>query len=351
MLSLLAVGALSVVCPTGAVHAQAADPVDSKPRFTNRLIDSKSPYLRLHAHDPVDWFPWGEEAFEKARREGKPLLVSIGYSTCHWCHVMRQESFSDPAIAGIMNESFVSIKVDREERPDIDRVYMSYLQAATGSGGWPMTLFLTPDLKPFFGGTYYAPDNRNGRPGLRTLFRQMQQAWTTQHDQLLLSAEKSTQALSAQVATAVVDSSIVWRSLRPFETPDELRNATFGGFGNAPKFPRPVVFNFLLRYHVRTGDKAALDMTLATLRAMAGGGSRSSGRRISSVYRRSLARPALREDAVRPGAARHLLSRGVSDHERSGLRRRRPRHSRICAARHAGPRGRLLFGAGCRQSD
>ena len=194
-----ATATLGMICivPAGpAVRAQTVAPVpstsdvqvnvvDGKPRFTNRLIDSKSPYLRLHAHNPVDWFPWGEEAFEKARREGKPLFVSIGYSTCHWCHVMEQESFSDPSIAEVMNQHFVSVKVDREERPDIDRVYMSYLQAATGSGGWPMTLFLTPDLKPFFGGTYYAPDDRNGRPGLRTLFRQIQQAWTTQRDELL----------------------------------------------------------------------------------------------------------------------------------------------------------------------
>ena len=278
---------LGMVCivPAGpTVHAQTVESVssssgvqvevvDGKPRFTNRLIDSKSPYLRLHAHDPVDWFPWGAEAFEKARREGKPLFVSVGYSTCHWCHVMERESFSDPSIAEVMNQYFVSVKVDREERPDIDRVYMSYLQAATGGGGWPMTLFLTPDLKPFFGGTYYAPDDRNGRPGLRTLFRQIQQAWTTQRDELVLSAEKSTQRLSTQVARSVGTTNLDRTVLdRIFQRVQTTYDATNGGFGKAPKFPRPVVFNFLLRYYARTGDKAALEMTLATLRAMARGG-------------------------------------------------------------------------------
>jgi uncharacterized protein YyaL (SSP411 family) len=244
-----------------------------QPRYTNRLIDSKSPYLQLHAHNPVDWFPWGQEAFDKARREGKPLLVSIGYSTCHWCHVMEEESFSDPAIAAIMNEYFVCIKVDREERPDIDRVYMSFLQAATGRGGWPMTIFLTPDLKPFYGGTYYPPEDRGGRPGLRTVIEQVHQSWTTQHDQILQSAEKAAQSLSARMSAAV-------GTAKPgppvldgtYQRTKAGYDAINGGFGKAPKFPRPVVFNFLLRYYARTGDKAALEMTLATLRAMARGG-------------------------------------------------------------------------------
>jgi uncharacterized protein YyaL (SSP411 family) len=280
----LAVGMVCMVCPGPAAHAQTVEPgssvsgvqvevVDGKPRYTNRLIDAKSPYLQLHAHNPVDWFPWGDEAFDKARREGKPLFVSIGYSTCHWCHVMEQESFSDPAIAAIMNEYFVCIKVDREEQPDIDRVYMSFLQAATGSGGWPMTLFLTPDLKPFFGGTYYPPDDRNGRPGLRTLLRQVHQTWTTQHDQLLQAAEKSTQLLSAQVRAAVGTAKLGRPVLdQIYQRIRASYDATYGGFGKAPKFPRPVVFNFLLRYYARAGDKAALDMTLASLRAMARGG-------------------------------------------------------------------------------
>ena len=282
----VAVGAVCIVRPGPAVLAQAqtAGPgstvsgvqveiVDGKPRYTNRLITAKSPYLQLHAHNPVDWFPWGDEAFDKARREGKALFVSIGYSTCHWCHVMEQESFSDPAMAAILNEYFVCIKVDREERPDIDRVYMSYLQTATGGGGWPMTLFLTPDLKPFFGGTYYAPDDRNDRRGLRTLLHQIHQAWTTQRDQLNQNAEKSTQLLLGQIRTASATAKLGRPILdQIYQRTRTSYDATYSGFGRAPKFPRPVVFNFLLRYYARTGDKAALDMTLASLRAMARGG-------------------------------------------------------------------------------
>src|SRR5262245_13452724 len=146
-----------VVAPLGGQNAP-----------TNRLINEKSPYLQLHAHDPVDWYPWGPEAFEKARREDKPIFLSIGYSTCHWCHVLRQESFSNPAIAAVMNRSFVAIKLDREERPDLDRVYLSYVESVYG-GGWPMTLFLAPDLRPFFGATYLPPEDRNGETGLMTV--------------------------------------------------------------------------------------------------------------------------------------------------------------------------------------
>jgi uncharacterized protein YyaL (SSP411 family) len=186
---------------------------------------------------------------------------------------MEQESFSDPAIAAIMNEYFVCIKVDREERPDIDRVYMSYLQTATGSGGWPMTLFLTTDLKPFFGGTYFAPDDRNDRRGLRTLLRQIHQAWTTEHDQLVRTADASTQLLLAQPRAAGGATKLGRQTLdQIYQRTRTNYDATYGGFGKAPKFPRPVIFNFLLRYYARTGDKAALEMTAATLRAMAAGG-------------------------------------------------------------------------------
>jgi len=251
------------------VHADQAP----QPRYTNRLIDSKSPYLQLHAHNPVDWFPWGQEAFDKARREDKPLFVSIGYSTCHWCHVMEEESFSDPAIAALMNDHFVSVKVDREERPDVDRIYMSYLQATTGRGGWPMTIILTPDLKPFFGGTYYPPEDRGGRPGLRTVIQQIQQSWTKDRDQVVQSAEKATQSLSARVSAAVSTAKLGLPVIdATYQRTKTGYDAVNGGFGKAPKFPRPVVFNFLLRYYARTGDKAALEMTVATLRAMARGG-------------------------------------------------------------------------------
>ncbi|MBI4484892.1 MAG: thioredoxin domain-containing protein [Acidobacteria bacterium] len=234
-----------------------------------------SQFLLLLDYYPVDWFPWGDAAFEKARREDKPIFLSIGYSTCHWCYVMESESFSDPAMAAIMNEYFVSIKVDREERPDIDRVYMSFVQATTGSGGWPMTTFLTPDLKPFFGGTYYPPEDRYGRPGLRTLLQKVHDAWATQRNEIAQSAEKASQFLQAQIGTGTPTAATALGQPVLDRTYQQIKgsyDATLGGFGAAPKFPRPVIFNFLVRYYARTRDKAALEMTVHTLRAMARGG-------------------------------------------------------------------------------
>lgn len=242
---------------------------------TNRLINEKSPYLLLHAQNPVDWYPWGDEAFEKARRDSVPIFLSVGYYTCHWCHVMEEESFANPAIAEIMNRYFVSIKVDREERPDVDRIYMTFVQAATGSGGWPMSVFLTPDLKPFFGGTYWPPDDGSGRPGFRTVLLRIAEAWKNQHAEIIESADHSTAALaqivnagtgggSGPLTPAVLD--------HAYEQIKSGFDSRYGGFGGAPKFPRPVIFNFLLRHHSRTGQKDALEMTLATLRAMAAGG-------------------------------------------------------------------------------
>ncbi|MBI2187135.1 MAG: thioredoxin domain-containing protein, partial [Acidobacteria bacterium] len=168
--------------------------VNGEVRYTNRLIHEKSPYLLQHADNPVDWFPWGEDAFAKARRDGKPIFLSVGYSTCHWCYVMESQSFANPTIAAVMNEHFVSIKLDREERPDVDRVYMSFVQATTGSGGWPMSVFLTPDLKPFFGGTYFPPD------AFRSLLQQVHDVWTAQRNEIVQSAEKATRFLQAQVS-------------------------------------------------------------------------------------------------------------------------------------------------------
>src|ERR1700736_1988182 len=152
---------------------------------SNHLLAEKSPYLQQHAHNPVDWYPWGEEAFEKARRENKAIFLSIGYSTCHWCHVMEREAFESERIAEVLNRNFVSIKVDREERPDVDRIYMTFVQASTGSGGWPMSVFLTPDLRPFFGGTYFPPDNRYGRPGFQTLLERLASAWREQRAEII----------------------------------------------------------------------------------------------------------------------------------------------------------------------
>src|SRR5215469_1066482 len=167
----------------------------------NRLIREKSPYLLQHAGNPVDWFAWGEEAFEKARAEGKPIFLSIGYSTCHWCHVMERESFEDEKVAAFLNGHFVSIKVDREERPDVDKIYMTFVQATTGSGGWPMNVFLTPELKPFFGGTYFPPDSRHGRPSFLQLLQHIHQLWNTRRDDLVESATDAHEKLS-QMASA-----------------------------------------------------------------------------------------------------------------------------------------------------
>lgn len=240
---------------------------------TNRLIHEKSPYLLQHAHNPVDWYPWGEEAFALARAENKPIFLSIGYSTCHWCHVMERESFENEAIGELLNRHFVSIKVDREERPDVDRIYMTFVQATTGSGGWPMSVWLTPDLKPFFGGTYFAPDARYGRPGFSSVLEQIAHAWLTKRDQLLSSST----AVLAEIARAseVRPEASVLNPAALESTFHYFRRAfdsKLGGFGGAPKFPRPAVLDFLLRYHAFSRNAEALDMSLFTLREMAKGG-------------------------------------------------------------------------------
>ncbi|MBA3976041.1 MAG: thioredoxin domain-containing protein [Candidatus Solibacter sp.] len=245
----------------------------SRPAHTNRLIHENSPYLLQHAHNPVDWYAWGEEAFKKARAEDKPIFLSIGYSTCHWCHVMERESFESEATARILNEHFVSVKLDREERPDIDRVYMAFVQATTGSGGWPMSVFLTPELKPFYGGTYFPPDNRYGRPGFGYLLDQIAEAWSTRRQDLMETGVRAAAHLESAAAVEnrnhVLDTSALERSYAYFR---RTYDARFGGFGHAPKFPRPSVFQFLFRYHRRIGDGEALDMALHTLREMAKGG-------------------------------------------------------------------------------
>ena len=241
---------------------------------TNSLIHEKSPYLLQHAHNPVDWLPWGEEAFRKAREEDKPIFLSVGYSTCHWCHVMERESFENDEISAVLNEHFVPVKVDREERPDVDRVYMLFVQATTGGGGWPMSVWLTPELKPFFGGTYFAPDARYGRPGFRNVLSQLAEAWKTQRARLVESSEQILGDLSKYSHVAESES-----ALPSQEAPEACYlglqrsfDAKLGGFGGAPKFPRPVNLNFLFRYFERTGEEEARDMALLTLREMAKGG-------------------------------------------------------------------------------
>ena len=237
-------------------------------KYTNRLINSKSPYLLQHAHNPVDWYPWGEEAFAKARKENKPIFLSVGYSTCHWCHVMEHESFENPQAAKILNDNFVCIKVDREERPDVDGVYMTFVQATTGGGGWPMSVWLTPDLKPFFGGTYYPPEP------FTNLLEKIAAAWQTDHDKIVASGDSITQRLrqfteAPRAANAELEKSLLDKTYGQIKSSYE---PGYGGFGGAPKFPRPVTLNFMLRYYARTGKKDALDMSLFTLRKMADGG-------------------------------------------------------------------------------
>ncbi|MBP1635644.1 MAG: Thioredoxin-related protein [Acidobacteria bacterium] len=241
----------------------------------NRLSSSNSPYLLQHADNPVDWYPWGEEAFAAARRDDKPIFLSVGYSTCHWCHVMAHESFESPAIAALLNEGFVPIKVDREERPDVDRVYMAFVQATTGSGGWPMSVWLTPDLRPFYGGTYFPPASRYGRPGFADLLRELSRLWREERARVLASAESVHEELARASALSpaprVPSPSVLVRAASELAQEFDLRH---GGFGRAPKFPRPSELLFLLREHARAGDRQALEMVAATLRAMSAGGMR-----------------------------------------------------------------------------
>jgi uncharacterized protein len=241
---------------------------------SNRLIQEKSPYLQQHAHNPVDWYPWGDEAFEKARREDKPIFLSVGYSTCHWCHVMEHESFENEEIAALVNRWFVPIKVDREERPDIDRIYMNYVQATTGGGGWPMSVWLTPELKPFVGGTYFPPENKFGRAGFPVILERIAQAWQNDRQKILSTSAGIMEQLRAQAETSgsgadQVDLTILDSAFNQFRRSFDSK---LGGFGSAPKFPRPSVHNFLLRYWKRTGHDEARDMVVETLIAMEKGG-------------------------------------------------------------------------------
>jgi len=242
-------------------------------RKPNRLINEISPYLLQHAYNPVDWNPWGEEAIVKARRENKPIFLSIGYSTCHWCHVMERESFEDPAVAAILNQYFVCIKVDREERPDLDQIYMAVTQAMTGSGGWPMSVFLTPELKPFFAGTYFPPTAALGRPGFVDLLTKIQAAWHKDHETIAKKADELLRhVLEAQSSPSaqqtVADSATATAADQLSRGYDERH----GGFGTAPKFPRPAGLSFLLRYGYATKGHRSLEMVFATLRKMAAGG-------------------------------------------------------------------------------
>ena len=264
-----------------ALHSQTtSSPVPAEP--TNRLIHEKSPYLLQHAHNPVDWYPWGAEAFAKARRENKPIFLSVGYSTCHWCHVMERESFDNPAIAKLMNDSFVSIKVDREERPDVDSTYMTFIQATTGGGGWPMTVFLTPELKPFAGGTYFPATDSDGQPGLKTILPRIADAWRQhgaeiekQADQILAKLrEFTTTPAASQLGKSAPGIALLDAGYQQLA---HRFDAEHGGFGDAPKFPEPATLNLLTRVYARHGadspeGKHALEMDLSTLRHLEAGG-------------------------------------------------------------------------------
>src|SRR3954469_7824224 len=238
----------------------------------NRLARETSPYLLQHKHNPVDWWPWGPDALAEARGAGKPILLSVGYAACHWCHVMAHESFEDAETAAVMNEHFVNIKVDREERPDIDAVYMAATQAMTGQGGWPMTCFLTPDGEPFHCGTYYPPSPRPGMPSFRELLSGVAEAWRERPDELLDGAKQIVAHIAEQTGPlqeSVVDEAVLAAAVAKLRQEADPVN---GGFGGAPKFPPSMVLEFLLRHHERTGSADALSLVESTAEAMARGG-------------------------------------------------------------------------------
>ena len=242
-------------------------------KHTNKLINETSPYLLQHAHNPVDWYPWGDEAFERAREEDKAVLVSIGYSACHWCHVMEHESFEDEATARVMNDNFVNIKVDMEERPDVDQIYMTFVQLTTGRGGWPMTVFLTPDKLPFFGGTYFPPQPRYGMPSFQQLLISIAEAYRDRRDEVLTSASdmlgELRRASIVSTGSAPLSEELSDAAFENFSRSFDAKN---GGFGGAPKFPPSMSMEFLLRYWKRSGKARALEMVQLTAHKMAEGG-------------------------------------------------------------------------------
>ena len=254
----------------------------STPKYTNALAKEKSPYLLQHAHNPVNWLPWGDEAVAKAKSEDKPIFLSSGYSTCHWCHVMERESFENEEIAAFINAHFVPVKLDREERPDVDLTYMTYVQAASGGGGWPMNVFLTPELKPFFGGTYFPPENTQGRIGFLNLLKELHKAWTEDREKVLAGAERSVsklqEFLDGEAAAREVKTDVVVQ--KAYDDLASSYDYHEGGFSGAPKFPRSTSINLLLRIHQawskeetrRSESEWAGEMSARTLRAMANGG-------------------------------------------------------------------------------
>jgi hypothetical protein len=302
----------------------------------NRLAGETSPYLLQHAHNPVDWYPWGEEALERAKREDKPVLLSIGYAACHWCHVMEEESFEDPETAGLMNERFVSIKVDREERPDVDAIYMDAVQAMTGGGGWPLTAFLTPKGEPFYAGTYFPNEDRHGLPAFRKILAAISDAWENRRDESITHGRRVVNAIArAGTMSASPDplSDDVLR--RAFDVLRRSFDHRWGGFGGAPKFPQPMTLPGDASDHPRP----------------------DSGRRHVRpdrwglppvLHGRDVARAALREGALRQRAARAAVHASMAGDARRTVPARRRRDLRVPAARDAASGRWLLLVAGCR---
>ena len=249
---------------------------DGSWKWTNRLIHETSPYLLLHAHNPVDWYPWGDEAIALAKKENKPIFLSVGYSTCYWCHVMERKVFSNPEIAEMMNENFVNIKIDREERPDLDEIYMTATQLLIQRAGWPNSVFLTPDLKPFYAGTYFPPTDMPGRPGFPTILDAVHEAWVTREAEVIESSNQISRTIEMAISRGftALNARALDRSLTTLAL-DYLRTAysdTYGGFGTAPKFPSPANLEFLISEYERTSDEAVLKMVIRTLDMMAYGG-------------------------------------------------------------------------------
>jgi len=278
ILAVLSIAGLSACQPHAARNltrtAIVSTNAPASHQHTNRLAQEKSPYLLQHAHNPVNWFAWGDEAFAKAKAEHKPIFLSIGYSTCHWCHVMERESFEDEKVGAFLNDHFVSIKVDREERPDVDKIYMTFVQSTTGGGGWPLNTFLTPDRKPFFGGTYFPPDNRYGRGSFLSVLQQIVNVWKERGAEVSASADEIHARLelattNTNTTNILLTAEAVRRAGLIFKEAYDPQN---GGFGNAPKFPQPSMPVLLLRYARRFNDDEAKQMVLTTCDKMAAGG-------------------------------------------------------------------------------
>ena len=297
----------------------------------NRLAGETSPYLRQHRDNPVDWYPWGPEAFAEARRRDVPVLLSVGYSACHWCHVMAHECFEDDDVAAEMNARFVNVKVDREERPDVDAVYMDAVQAMTGRGGWPMTVFLTPDGEPFYGGTYFP------KPNFLQLMAAITDAWRNRREELATNTKALREAISRTASLRPVVGAAGHRPPHPRRRSTWRRSfdAEWGGFGAAPKFPSTMSLDLVLASYLRSGDPMAREIVTTSLDAMASGGiyDHIGGGFARYSVDRAVARAALREDALRPGPA------GAGVHPRR-RRPRRPQPRSVAAGRHGDRRVR-----------